>query len=131
MKINFKDSSGQFIYGVEIYKRWFGLECDYNFSSSVVIMARVWFQKWQFYGTLTTIIKIPFNAERGWSDILRRDDVVQVFWWGTCPKFHVPEIKGIKTAQIQIIISAIGNNPMFSHLYLDSIVYRKGFCYRY
>ncbi|WP_308689197.1 distal tail protein Dit [uncultured Streptococcus sp.] len=125
MKINFKDSSGQFIYGVEMYKRWFGLGCDYNFLVRGNNGPRL-VNKWQFYGTHHDH-QNPFNAERGWSDIQRRDDVVQVFWWGTYPKFHVPEIKGIKTAQIQIIIGAIGNNPMFSHLYLDSIVYRKDF----
>lgn len=125
IKINFKDSSGQFIYGVEMYKRWFGLGCDYNFLVRGNNGPRL-VNKWQFYGTHHDH-QNPFNAERGWSDILRRDDVVQVFWWGTYPKFHVPEIKGIKTAQIQVIIGAIGNNPMFSHLYLDSIVYRKDF----
>lgn len=125
MKINFVDSTGRFIYGVEIYKRWFGLECEYNFLVRGDNGPRL-VKKWQFTGTHYDHHN-PFNAERGWSDIQRRDDMVQVFWWGTYPQFHIPEIKGIKTAKIQVIIGSISNNPMISHLYLDSLVYRKDF----
>lgn len=125
MKINFMDDTGRFIYGVETYKRWFGLDCEYNFLVRGDGAPRL-VKKWNFTGTHYDHHN-PFNAERGWSDIQRRDDVVQVFWWGTYPQFHVPEIKGIKTAKIQVIISSIGNNPMISHLYLDSIIYRKDF----
>lgn len=125
MKINFMDDTGRFIYGVETYKRWFGLECEYNFLVRGDNGPRL-VKKWQFTGTHYDHHN-PFNAERGWSDIQRRDDMVQVFWWGTYPQFHIPEIKGIKTAKIQVIISSISNNPMISHLYLDSLVYRKDF----
>jgi predicted phage tail component-like protein len=128
MKISFTGENGEFLYGVETFKRKTGLDCEYNFLASngkggyrIIDPASHNFQ------ITDSIYHNPFDATRGWSDLLRRDDMVQVYWWGSYPQFHVPEIKGKKTTKIHVCIGALGNKGQITHLYLDQIYYRKDF----
>lgn len=126
IKITVSDTNGQFLYGVETYKRAHGLTCEYNFMASDGKGGFNMLKQWTFTGTHWDYHN-PFNAERGWSDIKRNDDKVQVYWWGSYPVFTIPEIKGKKSAKIHVTIGGIGNNPVVSHMYLDGILYRKDF----
>ncbi len=126
IKISVSDTEGQFLYGVETIKRSNGLGCEYNFLASNGKGGYKLINQWLFYGTHREDHN-PFNEPRGWSDLLRRDDMVQVYWWGTYPQFRIPEIKGRKSAKIHVAIGAFGNKPQVTHAYLDSIVYRKDF----
>lgn len=126
IKVAVSDTEGRFLYGVETIKRSNGLGCEYNFLASDGKGGYRIVNPWTFYGTHRDD-QNPFNAERGWSDLLRRDDMVQVFWWGTYPQFRIPEIKGKKSAKIHVAIGTFGNKPQVTHAYLDSIVYRKDF----
>ncbi|HEL2057767.1 TPA: phage tail family protein [Streptococcus suis] len=126
MKVSVSDTEGNFLYGVETYKRAQGLECEYNFMASNGRGGFNTLKRWKFTGTHHNHHN-PFNHTRGWSDLKRNDDKVTVFWWGTYPVFTVPEIKGKKSAKIHVTIGAIGNKPLVSHMYLDSILYRKDF----
>ena len=47
--------------------------------------------------------------------------------FGSYNDFIIPEIKGRKSAKIHVAFGAIGNKPLVSHMYLDSILYRKDF----
>ena len=53
--------------------------------------------------------------------------MVQVYWWGSYPQFHIPEIKGKKSAKVHVALGTFGNRPQVTHMYLDDIVYRKDF----
>jgi predicted phage tail component-like protein len=126
IKIMVSDTNDQFLYGVETIKRANGLDAEYNFLASDGKGGYKVLKQWNFVGTHRDD-QNPFNAERGWSDLLRRDDMVQVFWWGSYPQFHIPEIKGRKSAKIHVALGAFGDKPIVTHMYLDSIVYRKDF----
>ncbi|MGZ0942303.1 phage distal tail protein, partial [Streptococcus thermophilus] len=60
-----------------------------------------------------------------WSDIMRFDDVVQFYWWGSYPRYSIPEIKGKKSDKIHVIFGRVGNAPLVTHMYLDDFIYRK------
>lgn len=127
MKICVSDTEDKFLYGVETFKRASGLECEYNFMVSDGNGGyRMTPLRWTFTGTHLDS-QNPFNAERGWSDLQRRDDEIQVFWWGSYPRIKVPEIKGRKSAKIHVFFGDMGTSPQVTHMYLDSIVYRKDY----
>ncbi|WP_070021804.1 distal tail protein Dit [Streptococcus agalactiae] len=126
IKLTVSDTDGQFLYGVETYKRRNGLGCEYNFLASNGKGGYNILKRWTFTGTHLNHHN-PFNSTRGWSDIKRNDDQVRVFWWGSYPVFTIPEIKGKKSAKIHVTLGAYGNYPLISHMYLDSIFYRKDF----
>ena len=126
IKIAFSDDRGNFLYGVETIKRANGLGVEYNFLASDGRGGYRLVKQWTFTGTHWDYHN-PFNEPRGWSDLLRRDDMVQVYWWGSYPQFHIPEIKGKKTAKMSVALGTFGNHPLVSHMYLDQIFYRKDF----
>lgn len=126
IKIAVSDEQGRFLYGVETYKRTQGLECEYNFMASDGKGGYNILKRWTFIGTHLDH-QNPFNSTRGWSDLKRNDDKVQVYWWGSYPTFTIPEIKGKKSAKIHVTLGACGNYPLVTHMYLDSICYRKDF----
>ena len=126
MKICVSDTNDKFLYGVETFKKAGGLVCEYNFLVSDGNGGYRMPLHWTFLGT-HRIDQNPFNAERGWSDLQRRDDEIQVFWWGNYPRIKAPEIKGRKSAKIHVYFGAMGENTPVRHMYLDSIVYRKDF----
>ncbi|HEM4902133.1 TPA: phage tail protein, partial [Streptococcus suis] len=120
------DTEGRFLYGVETFKRGNGVDSEFNLLVSDGRSGYKILRSWPFKCTHLDSDN-PFNAERGWADILRRDDMLQVHWWGSYPQFYVPEIKGRKSAKIHVALGALGSHPHIHHMYLDSIVYRKDF----
>ena len=103
-----------------------GLGCEYNFLVSDGKGGYRIPLHWTFLGTHADN-ENPFNATRGWSDLMRRDDEIQVYWFGGYPKIRVPEIKGRKSAKIHVFFGDIGTTQQVTHMYLDQILYRKDF----
>ena len=126
MKITVSDEQGRFLYGVETIKRSFGLDTEYNFFVSNGQGGYRILKSWTFKATHQDH-ENPFNHPRGWSDLMRRDDMVQVYWWGTYNKFLVPEIKGRKSAKINVFIGGFEGADLISHNYLDEFYYQKDF----
>lgn len=126
IKLTVSDTNGKFLYGVETFKMAQGLGCEYNFMASDGNGGYNMLKKWTFTGT-NLDSQNPFNEPRGWSDIKRNDDKVTVFWFGSYNTFVIPEIKGRKSAKVHVAFGAIGNKPLVSRMYLDSIFYRKDF----
>lgn len=126
IKVTVSDTNGQFLYGVETWKRAQGLECEYNFLASDGRGGYNILRRWTFTGTHWDYHN-PFNEPRGFSDLKRNDDKVQVYWWGSYPVFTIPEIKGKKSAKVHVTFGAYGDKPLVTHMYLDSIYYRKDF----
>lgn len=126
IKLTVSDEQGLFLYGVETFKRYNGLGCEYNFMVANGNGGFSMIKQWTFTGTHWDYHN-PFNEPRGWSDIKRNDDKITVYWWGSYNTFTIPEIKGRKSAKIHVAFGAIGDKPLVSHMYLDSILYRKDF----
>lgn len=124
LKICVTDASGTFLYGVETFKRYNGLGCEYNFLASDGKGGFRIVDRKNFLGTHIEQHN-PFNEPRGWSDIMRFDDVVQYYWWGSYPRYSIPEIKGKKSDKIHVIFGRVGNAPLVNHMYLDDFIYRK------
>lgn len=126
IKISFTGENGEFLYGVETIKRGNGLNTEYNFLAANGSGGYKLVKQWTFWPTHNQG-ENPFNKDSGQSDILRRDDEVQLFWNGSYQKFTVPEIKGKKSIKVHVAMGAFGDKPLPTHMYLDSIVYRKDF----
>ena len=129
LKICVTDASGTFLYGVETFKRYNGLGCEYNFLAADGKGGFRIVDRKNFLGTHIEQHN-PFNEPRGWSDIMRFDDVVQYYWWGSYPRYSIPEIKGKKSDKIHVIFGKVGNAPLVTHMYLDDFIYRKDNVYK-
>ncbi|QQT09016.1 phage tail family protein [Streptococcus anginosus] len=124
IKIMFSDEQGRFLYGVESIKRETGAKCEYNFLVTNGQGGFKLVNQWEFEAEENQATN-PFDPPRGWSDLERRDDVVQVFWFGGYHKFRVPEIAGKKSAKIHIALGTFGNREWPTHMYVDGFEYRK------
>lgn len=126
IKLTVSDEQGRFLYGVETYKRAYGLGCEYNFFVANGKGGFHTIKQWTFLGTHENHHN-PFNEPRGWSDIKRNDDKITVYWFGSYYPFTIPEIKGRKSAKIHVAFGAIGTKPLVTRMYLDGLMYRKDF----
>ena len=126
IKVSISDSSGQFLYGVETYKRYNGLYCGFNVQSTDG--AGGWnFLKTFDFDSSNDKNKNPFALTRGQFELKRNDEKVQVYYNGSHYNFVVPEIKGKKSAKIHVTIGGFYGKPIIPHLYLDELMYRKDF----
>lgn len=127
IQVTVTDADGNFLYGAETIKRRAGtLTTEYNI---LVTDGKGGFRILDSHTFLGTHLdsQNPFNAERGWSDLLRSDDQLRIFWWGTYPNRTVPELKGKRSAKLNVTFNVWGDHPAVTHMYLDSIVYRKDY----
>lgn len=126
IKLSVTDENGSFLYGAETKKVTNGLDCEYNFLVADGKGGYKILENKHFYGTHLNEHN-PFNAPRGWSDILRVDDTIQFYWWGTYPRFKVPALKGRKSKKINVMLASLEKKPLVTHMYLDQLFYRKDF----
>ena len=126
IKVTVTDINGQFLYGIETYKRYNGLYCGFN------VFATNNNNDYNFLKTLdfdssSDQNRNPFAKTRGQFEIKRNDEKLQVYFNGSHYDFYVPEIRGKKSAKIHVTIGAFHGKPIIPHLYLDELVYRKDF----
>ena len=126
IKVAVSDTAGQFLYGVETYKRYNGLYCGFN------VFATNNNGDYNFLNTLdfdssSDSNRNPFTLSRGQFEIKRNDEKIQVYYNGSYYNFVVPEIRGKKSAKIHVTIGGFHGKPIISHLYLDELMYRKDF----
>ena len=126
IKVTVTDAGGQFLYGIETYKRYNGLYCGFN------VFATNNNNDYNFLKTLefdssSDQNKNPFAKTRGQFEIKRNDERLQVYFNGSHYSFSVPEIRGKKSAKIHVTIGAFHGKSIIPHLYLDELMYRKDF----
>lgn len=124
LKLTVTDANGDFLYGVETFKRSLGLSTEYNLLAPDGKGGYKFLKQWTLYATHLNEHN-PFNEGRGWSDIRREDDKVTFFWWGSYHSFTIPEIKGKKSAKIHLTISNVPSKPFVTHAYFDQLLYIK------
>lgn len=125
IKIMISDTDGKFLYGVETIKRKNGLETEYNFF---VTDGQGGYKQTSFmkkFNATHLNNDNPFNEPRGWSDILRKDDEVSLFWFGSRTTINCPELKGKKSAKLHVALGSLGGKPLVTRMYIDGIKYRK------
>lgn len=125
IKIMISDTDGKFLYGVETIKRKNGLETEYNFF---VTDGQGGYKQTSFmkkFNATHLNNDNPFNEPRGWSDILRKDDEVSLFWFGSRTIINCPELKGKKSAKLHVALGSLGGKPLVTRMYVDGIKYRK------
>ena len=126
IKITVSDTSGQFLYGVETFKRSKGQECEFNIFGSDGKGKYNFLKLLNFTGTSDNVSN-PFSKDRGQFEIKRNDSTVQVYYNGSNYNFVIPEIKGKKSAKIHVTLGAYYDKPMVSHMYIDELMFRKDF----
>lgn len=125
IKILVSDTDGKFLYGVETMKRKQGYDAEYNF---MVADGKGGYKVTDFNKTFTANEKDsdnPFNDNRGFSDLIRQDDQVQIYWFGSHIKRTFSELKGKKSAKLHVIIGSLAGKPLVTRMYLDGIKYQK------
>lgn len=126
IKITVSDTAGQFLYGVETFKRSKGQECEFNIFGSDGKGKYNFLKLLNFTGTSDNVSN-PFSKDRGQFEIKRNDSTVQVYYNGSYYNFVIPEIKGKKSAKIHVTLGAYHDNPIVSHMYIDELMFRKDF----
>lgn len=126
IKVAVSDASGQFLYGIETYKRYNGLYCGFNVFATDNAGGYNFLKTFDFDSS-SDKSKNPFEKTRGQFEITRNDERVQVYYNGSHYNFFVPEIRGKKSAKIHVTIGAFRGKAIIPHLYLDELMYRKDF----
>lgn len=126
IKITVSDTSGQFLYGVETFKRSKGQECEFNVFGSDGKGKYNFLKCFTFTGS-DDKNKNPFAPARGQFELKRNAERLQVYYNGSYYSFVIPEIKDRKSAKIHVTLGAYHDKPMVSHLYVDELMYRKDF----
>jgi predicted phage tail component-like protein len=126
IKITVSDTAGQFLYGVETFKRSKGQDCEFNVFGSDGKGSYYFLKCWNFTGISDSKLN-PFTSSNGQFEIKRNDDRVQVYYQGSHYSFTIPEIKGRKSAKIHVMLGAYHDKPMVTHMYIDELLYRKDF----
>lgn len=126
IKVAVSDTSGQFLYGIETYKRYNGLYCGFNVFATDNAGGYN-FLKTLLFDASSDKNTNPFALSKGQFELQRNDERVQVYYNGSHYDFIVPEIKGKKSAKIHVMIGAFHGKPIIPHLYLDELMYRKDF----
>lgn len=125
IKILVSDTEGKFLYGVETMKRKQGYDAEYNF---LVTDEKGGYKVTDFNKTFKANEKDsdnPFNDNRGFSDLIRQDDQVQIYWFGSHIKRTFSELKGKKSAKLHVIFGSMAGKPLVTRMYLDGIKYQK------
>ena len=126
IKVTVTDTSGQFLYGLETYKRYNGLHCGFNVFATNNNNDYNFLKTFDFDSS-SDANKNPFAKIRGQFEITRNDERIQVYFNGSHYEFFVPEIKSKKSAKIHVTVGAFHGKPIIPHLYLDELMYRKDF----
>ena len=126
IKVAVSDTAGQFLYGIETYKRYNGLYCGFNVFATDNAGGYN-FLKTLLFDSSSDKNTNPFALSKGQFELQRNDERVQVYYNGSHYDFIVPEIKGKKSAKIHVTIGAFRGKTIISHLYLDELMYRKDF----
>lgn len=126
IKITVSDTNGQFLYGIETFKRTKGQDCEFNVFGSDDKNSYYFLKCLNFTGISDSKLN-PFTSSRGQFEIKRNDDRVQVYYQGSHYSFTIPEIKSRKSAKIHVMLGAYHDKPMVTHMYIDELLYRKDF----
>lgn len=124
LKVTVSAEDGTFLYGVETFKRRLGLATELNFlgadgQGGYTILGR------KTFNATDQDSQNPFNQNRGWSDMVREDDKVGFYWFGTREERTIPHIKGKKSAKIHITYIALENQELPTHMHIDGFLYEK------
>lgn len=126
IKITVSDTNGQFLYGIETFKRTKGQDCEFNVFGSDGKNSYYFLKCLNFTGISDSKLN-PFTSSRGQFEIKRNDDRVHVYYQGSVYNFIIPEIKSRKSAKIHVMLGAYHDKPMVSNMYIDELLYRKDF----
>lgn len=126
IKITVSDTNGQFLYGIETFKRTKGQDCEFNVFGSDGKNSYYFLKCLNFTGISDSKLN-PFTSSRGQFEIKRNDDRVHVYYQGYVYSFIIPEIKSRKSAKIHVMLGAYHDKPILAHMYLDELLYRKDF----
>ena len=126
IKITVSDTNGQFLYGIETFKRTKGQDCEFNVFGSDGKNSYYFLKCLNFTGISDSKLN-PFTSSRGQFEIKRNDDRVHIYYQGSVYSFIIPEIKSRKSAKIHVMLGAYHDKPMLAHMYLDELLYRKDF----
>ena len=126
IKITVSDTNGQFLYGIETFKRTKGQDCEFNVFGSDGKNSYYFLKSLNFTGISDSKLN-PFTSSRGQFEIKRNDDRVHVYYQGSVYSFIIPEIKSRKSAKIHVMLGAYHDKPMVTHMYIDELLYRKDF----
>ncbi|MBJ6745201.1 phage tail family protein [Streptococcus sp. 121] len=126
IKVIVTDDQNNFLYGVETIKRGDDFKTEYNFFATDNKGGFEFHKRWTFEPDHKNEHN-PFNKDRGWSDLERKDDQVDVYWFGSKFRVTVPNIKGKKAGKVHVIWAGFEGKEWPTHMYLDELYFRMDF----
>ncbi|EHJ56432.1 hypothetical protein HMPREF9318_00099 [Streptococcus urinalis FB127-CNA-2] len=124
LKVVVTDENDKFLYGVETLKLGDGMSVNYNCFGSYADGSYKLLKSFKFEANESDYHN-PFNSSRGWSDIVREDENLSFYWFGSRYERVCPEIKGRKSAKVHLIIEARGNRPRATLMFFQEFLYQK------
>lgn len=126
IKVIVTDDSNNFLYGVETIKIGDDFKTKYNFFATNGKGGYDILKSWEFEPDHKNEHN-PFNKDRGWSDLERKDDQVDVYWFGSRHRVSVPNIKGKKAGKVHVVWAGFEGKEWPTHMYLDELYFRMDF----
>ncbi|AXQ79422.1 phage tail protein [Streptococcus chenjunshii] len=126
IKVTVSDEDDKFLYGFETMKRSTGLTTHYALivrDEGAAYAYKVQ-HAWHFNATEKDVDN-PFNSGRGYSDVVRSDDKISAYWFGSRKDFTVPGIKGKKSKKVHITFGQANGIDRVTHMYVDAFKYVK------
>ncbi|MED9808871.1 distal tail protein Dit [Faecalibacillus intestinalis] len=131
MSISFLTEDDKFICGVNWYKSgkndntgYYELMCyDPKATSKSNPAAKV--LRTYTYTTSHLHTENPWYWDWGHCDIRKIGSELQFYYWGSYPKYNIPEIKDMKCAKVQIAIKEYDNHSQMSYYGFNNFYFQK------
>lgn len=131
MSISFLTEDDKFICGVNWYKSgkndntgYYELMCyDPKATSKSNPAAKV--LRTYTYTTSHLHTENPWYWNWGHCDIRKIGSELQFYYWGSYPKYNIPEIKDMKCAKVQIAIKEYDNHSQMSYYGFNNFYFQK------
>lgn len=122
LKIIFSDDDGKFLYAIETQKCSNSLASYFNLLVTDDKGGYRCAKQFQFSPTHIPA-ENPFHKDGGWCDVIREDDEIQLYWWGSRHPIKAPELHGKRTTKVHLVWQSIYLKPYLSHAYIDTFKY--------
>ena len=125
IKVAVSDENDEFMYGVETYKKGYGIDVEYNFLISDGQGGYQLFPN--RFSSPEGNANNPFNREKGVVYIRRKNNVVDFYFDGNSRSIQVPAIKDRKSKKIHVYFGEVGSAERITFMYIERLLFRKDY----
>lgn len=122
LKIIFSDENDKFLYLIETQKR---SNSPTSYFNLLITDDKGGYRCAKQFSLKATDVPAenPFHKDGGWCDVIREDNEIQLYWWGTRHTVKAPELHEKRTAKVHLVWQSVHLKPYLSHAYIDTFKY--------